>query len=325
MRLASIGSPSPAHLTKHVFELFRTVRPGSPELTVTMPIGELVRALNAYRPEAIATYPTILHLLAEEQLEGRLHIEPRALATSSEVLTEEIRQRARAAWGVTPRNAYASTEGGMMASECPAGCGLHVWEDTVILEVVDDRDRPVSPGSPGSKVLLTNLWNRTQPLIRYELADAVTLAEGANPTGRPFARIADVGGRSADILRLPSRDGGEVALHPIHLRTPFTRISEVQQYQFSLAPGALRVRLVLVPDAPRDVPERVQAELAGALERAGAAPIAIEARPVDAIPRVGAGAKLTLLDAGAPPAEPLLARGSSPRSGDRRAARLRSP
>ena len=71
-RLASIGSPSPFHLSNQVFAAFRSGRDGSPRLDVTMPLGDIVGALNAYRPEAILTYPTILGLLADEQIAGRL-------------------------------------------------------------------------------------------------------------------------------------------------------------------------------------------------------------------------------------------------------------
>jgi phenylacetate-coenzyme A ligase PaaK-like adenylate-forming protein len=293
-RLASIGSPSPAHLTNQVFAVFRAGRPASPRLTVTMPVNDLVSALNGYQPEAIISYPTILQLLAEEQAAGSLGIAPRIVVSTSEVLSEETRQRVQDVWGVGVRNAYASTEGGMMATECSERCGLHLWEDTLIFEVVDEYNHPISPGTPGHKVLLTNLWNRVQPLIRYELADAVTLAPGANPTGRPFARIAEVGGRTADILRLPGLAGGTVAVHPMHLRMPFT-LPEVRQYQLKPACGQLRVTLVLAPGASLDVIERIRTALIDALKAAGAASQHISIESVESIPRVGSGAKLTLI------------------------------
>jgi phenylacetate-coenzyme A ligase PaaK-like adenylate-forming protein len=307
MRFASIGSPSPAHLTSHVFAVFRAGRAGSPRLTVTTPLNELVEHLNAYQPEAIATYPTILRLLAEEQLEGRLHIGPQILVTSSEVLSDETRQRAEDAWGIPVKNAYASTEAGMMATDSPDLCGLHVWEDTLILEVVDENNRPVPPGVPGYRVLVTNLWNRVQPLIRYELADSVTLAEGPNPSGRPFTRIERIDGRSDDILSLPGLAGGTVAVHPIHLRAPFVRLPEVRQYQFKQRGDTLCVRLALSPGAPRDVLDRVRAELAEALGAAGADMPCLEIVTVDGILRVGSGAKLTLVESSSHAAQPVLA------------------
>ena len=52
----------------------------------------------------------MIALLAEEQLQGRLAIEPRVVLTSSEVLTDDAAARIEAAWGTTPVNAYSSTE-----------------------------------------------------------------------------------------------------------------------------------------------------------------------------------------------------------------------
>ena len=144
-------------------------------------------------------------------------------------------------------------------------------------------------------MLLTNLTSRAQPLIRYELADSVTLAEGPNPTGRPFARIARIDGRSDDILTLPAPSGGEVAVHPSRLRAPFTTLPEVRQYQIEHTAAGLHVRIVLRADARRDVPQEVSAALAGALVSAGALATPVRVEPVAAIPRAGAGAKLTLV------------------------------
>jgi phenylacetate-coenzyme A ligase PaaK-like adenylate-forming protein len=295
MRLLSVGSPSPFHLSNQVFAAIRAGRGGSPPLDVTMPLDEIVAAANAYRPEVIATYPSILRLLAEEQLDGRLAIQPVLAVTGSETLSDEVRARVRDAWQIDVMDVYVSTEGGMMAGECRDRCGRHVWEDMVILEPVDEHNRPVPPGVPSHRVLLTNLWCRAQPLIRYELADSVTFAPGPNPAGRPYARIERIEGRSDDIIRLPARGGGDVPVHPFHLRAPFSRLPEVRQYQIQRCEDALRVRVVLDPAAGRDVPVRVETALVAALESAGAVPPRVEVEPVSSIARAGAGAKLTLV------------------------------
>lgn len=298
MRLAGVGSPDPLHLSNQVFAEFHRERSASPRVDVSTPLEQVVARLNAYRPAVILTYPTILGLLAQEQLDGRLRIELEGAATSSEALGDDVRERAAAAWpGLRLHDVYASTEGGMMATECDGRCGLHVWEDCVILEVVDERNRPVPPGVPGHRVLLTSLWNRTQPLIRYELEDSVTMAVGENPTGRPFARIARVGGRTADILRFPARAGGTVAVHPVRLRDVFVGRSTVVQYQLRHDAERLRVSVVLTSSASRETPDEVRLALAEALAAAGAAPVRIDVEPVREIARVGAGAKATFVAA----------------------------
>jgi phenylacetate-CoA ligase len=184
-RLVAIGSPDPLHLTRRVFGVFQAGREGAPSVSVVTPVREMVRALNAYRPEAIIGYPTIAGILAEEQLEGRLDIGPRILAFGSEPVTEDIVRRVVAAWGVRPANVYATTEAPIVASSSPEDPCLDVADDLALVEIVDADGRPVPPGTPGERVLVTNLASRAVPLIRYELGDVVTPADGPSPAGRP--------------------------------------------------------------------------------------------------------------------------------------------
>jgi phenylacetate-CoA ligase len=173
----------------------------------------------------------------------------------------------------------------MIASSCPAQVGLHLWEDLVLVEVVDEHDQPVAPGVAGHKILVTNLLTRTQPLIRYEITDSVTLAAGPNPTGRPFRRLTAVEGRSDDILHLPTPAGGTVAVHPVHLRAPFIGFPQVVQYQVVHDERGLQVSVVLRPGAATDTTERIRHALTGRLRTAGALPPPITVNSVPGIDR----------------------------------------
>jgi phenylacetate-CoA ligase len=296
-RLAGIGSPSPVHVSNQIYAVLLAGKPtGTPRLAVTTPLPEMVAALNAYQPEAMTAYPSIAAMLAEEQLSGHLRIAPRVVATSSEVLTGDMRHRIRDAWNVEPLDFYGTTEATVPAASRQDQVGMDILEDLVVIEVVDEHDRPVPPGVPGHKVLLTNLVNHAQPLIRYELTDSVTLADGPNPLGLPYARIATIDGRSDDIIMLPAPGGGEVAVHPALLQEPFGGLPEVRQYQILHDPAGLHVRLVLRPSAPPDIPARVHAALGEALRAAGATPPAIQVTPVPEIQRdTGHGAKFKLV------------------------------
>lgn len=131
------------------------------------------------------------------------------------MLTDETRRRIAAAWGHEPFNQYAATETGGLAAECEEHEGMHLFEDLVIFEVVDAQNRPVPPGTYGDKLLLTVLFNRTQPLIRYELSDSIRLAVGPCSCGRSFVLVDGIQGRREDILRLPRANGNEVLVHPL--------------------------------------------------------------------------------------------------------------
>jgi len=296
-RLAGIGSPSPLHISNQVYaELLAGQAGAAPRLAVTTPVPEMVAALNAFQPEALTAYPSVAAALAEEQLQGRLRIAPTLVATSSEVQTADMRRRIGEAWRVTPLDFYGTTEALIPAAGRPGQAGMDILEDLVVLEVTDEHDRPVPPGVPGRKVLLTNLVNRVQPLVRYELSDSVTLAGGPNPLGLPYARIAAVDGRSDDVITLAAAGGGRVAVLPFRLQAPFSELLEVRQYQVVHDLAGLRVAVVLRDRAPADTPARVRAALVRELRDAGAVPPPIEVTPVPEIERdPGHGAKLKLV------------------------------
>jgi hypothetical protein len=92
-------------------------------------------------------------------------------------------------------------------------------------------------------VLLTNLANRIQPLIRYDLGDGVTVAVDSCPCGSHFPTIA-VEGRCDDALRLPGRRGGEVTIVPLALETILEETAGAHEFQVvQRRDGTLAIRL----------------------------------------------------------------------------------
>ena len=294
-RFVGIGAPTPLHITQKLFAAFGGFGNGRPTLAVTTPVPELVATLNDDRPESIVTVPSIAGLLAEEQLAGRLSIELRGIMLGGEVLTDDLVRRVDEAWGTEPVEVYASTEALIIASESPDRVGLEISDDLVVVEVVDEDDRPVPPGIPGYRVLLTSLIGRALPLIRYELSDTVTLAPGPEPGGRPYLRIERVDGRNDDMLRLPRLGGGETVVLPYRLRAPFLDLPDVVQYQLVHEPKRLAVRIVLRPGASSETADRVHFGIRAALEAAGAVPPTIEVEPVHAIELEPGSSKLKVV------------------------------
>jgi phenylacetate-CoA ligase len=216
----------------------------------TWPIATIVECLNAAQPPALIGHASRLAELANEQSAGRLRLRLEAVTSVSEMLTPEDRQVISAAFGVPVINAFVSTEG-LVGHSDPGGLVLTFASDTCIAECVDDAGRPVPDGTASARVLVTNLHNLTQPLIRYELTDRFTPA-GASTGG--FLR-ASVEGRSDDVFRY-----GTTIVHPFALATALLRAGQVREYQVrQTARGA---DITVVADAGLD-----EAALTAAVEQ----------------------------------------------------------
>jgi phenylacetate-CoA ligase len=256
-------------------------------LDARMPPGELTEALNSFQPESLTTYPSTAALLAERQLAGELRIAPQVIATGGEVRTPEMEERIVDAWSRRPFNIYGATEtGAYTAVECDRHAGLHLFEDQVLIEVVDDDHRPVPDGEPGSRLLITNLYNRTQPLIRYELNDLVTVSPDPCPCGRPFPLLKSIEGRSDDVLEMPATDGGTIKVHPLTLRSPLAGIAALSEYRIVYGAGKLRVEAVMNGGGDSEEACReIEARLGAALLEGGAQAPPIHVKSVGTIPR----------------------------------------
>lgn len=163
---------------------------------------------------------------------------------------------------------------------------MHLSEDLVIVEVVDWDNRPVPADVYGDKLLITALFNRTQPLIRYELSDSVRLATAPCPSGHPFALIDDIQGRVEDVLSFQGVAGGMVNVHPL----VFSRIMDVlpvSGWQVIQEVDGLRVLLSGLRGEFRD--ETLADALRQALAEQGTIVPRVEVQWVTAIPKTAAG------------------------------------
>jgi phenylacetate-CoA ligase len=295
-RTIGIGAPPGVHMSQRIFGRLQSAGE-VPRLSALTPLPEMVAALNDFQPEILFGYPSVVALLAAEQLAGRLRIAPRLMALGSEPLTPEVRDKVQHAWGFDPGEYYATTEAPTLAASTPDHPrALELFEDQFVVEIVDEHDRAVAPGTAGAKVLVTHLELRALPLIRYELADRVVESPEPNPAGRPYRHLAAIDGRTADTLTFPGRAGGTVSVLPLRLGAPFAGLPQVRQFQIVHDPAGLEVRLVLDPNASRETPAIVRAAVLRVLEEAGAVPPAVAVTPVAELEREpGAAAKLKLI------------------------------
>jgi phenylacetate-CoA ligase len=212
---------------------------------VTWPIARLAREIEAYDPAFLASYPSMLQLLAQERIAGRLAISPAVVWSGGETLTAGARRFIARAFGCRVVNEYGASECLSIACECREGW-LHANTDWVIVEGVDARGKPSRPGELSHTILITNLANHVQPLIRYDLGDRLELARGRCACGNPSAAFR-VEGRSDPVLDLRTANGAHVRLVPLALSTIVEEAGVEQRFQLAqVGPDALALRL----DAP---------------------------------------------------------------------------
>lgn len=117
---------------------------------------------------------------------------------TSEVCTAQDRAILQQGFGVPVVNEYGASEAGLIAFEHPDG-SWRLCEELLYIEFVDEQNNPVCPGESG-RILVTALFNRAFPLIRYEIGDIGTWDE--LPDGKRALRTLQ--GRTNDFVRLPS-------------------------------------------------------------------------------------------------------------------------
>lgn len=245
--------------------------PWVPTIEVVSALEPIVRVadrLAAIDPTVLICYPSAAALLAQRQLAGTLRLRLAEVWLGGEQLTASQRAVIQAAFACPIRNNYGASEFFSVASECRLG-RLHVNEDWVILEPVDRHMRPVSGESFSDSVLLTNLANLVQPLLRYQLTDRIRFAPHPCACGDGF-RVIEVDGRADDTLRFPGADGVPVPVLPLALETVIEECAGITHFQLVCRGGAaIEVRLAAgQPDAAAAY-QRLQAVLLAYLERHG--------------------------------------------------------
>ena len=257
-----------------------------------LPLNKQVERISNYAPHVVSGYPTTTALLAEAWSRSVTRHSPMLIATRGEVLHPWERDTIAGGFGGEVADFYNCEEVGNVASECVANPGaLHVNTDSCVLEIVNDEDVPLRLGSEG-RIVLTNLYSRTMPFIRYHAGDrGVLLSQSGDRCvcGSRRPRMAVVEGREDDYVILP--DGKRLSPRLVATTVKrnldaeardigrtrfFTRMQVVQD-------GAthLTVRVVREGDWPVDLDELISSKLCGLHPSLSCAVVAVESIPLE--------------------------------------------
>lgn len=251
-------------------------------LAATTQIEQQLEWLQSVKPRYLLTYPTLARELAHTAAKLETPISLDAILTVGEVLTDDIREACRAAFGARIIDSYGCQEMGKVAIECEVSGQYHVCASNVLVEVTDDDGRQVAPGEVG-KVVLTSLHNYAMPFIRYEIGDYARLGAGYCSCGRSLPLLTEILGRKRNMLVLP--DGGRLwlpgrVLAEIAGFVPLKRQRIVQE-----APDLLRLLYVPMPGGKPVQLDSLEAHIRKAVHPL----MRIVVQPVDALPRSAGG------------------------------------
>jgi len=274
VRVALVGAASPVHASGFAAAAAAAGYPvRAISAPATLPLADLVQRLNQVRPLVMMAHTSKLALLAAEQRAGRLEIAPVSVTAMGELLTDTNRAAISDAFEIPLINQFTSTEG-LVGHSDPGGTVLSFASDMCLTELVGGDNQPVPDGTPSAKVLLTNLYNHTQPLIRYELTDRFTRHLAVPGHGQ---LRATVDGRADDTFRY-----GSIAIDPLVIRTVMVRTPAALEYQVRQSSRGIDIDVVAT--GPLDH-AALAAALAHSLRAAGLPGAQVRLRQVPDIAR----------------------------------------
>lgn len=306
--LVMIGIPDEHYASTVATQRLRQLNPWLASrlhnVSLLQPMRDLKLALEQLRPAVIATFPSVALQLAEERRRGCLDVAPDEMWLGGETLTEPTRRFIKDSFGCCVRDSYGASEFLSIAFDCRFHA-LHLNADWVILEPIDEQGHPVGPDNESDAVLLTHLGNHLQPLLRYRLADRITLCSTPCACGSSLP-VIKVQGRDDDMLRLPGARHRTLSVSPLAATTIIEQRGGLLDFQLrQTSPNELVLSCAAPDTGSRARLPRAATELAHFLAGLGA--VGVRVTPsIHACPMPGAGGKMRRIVAARDQFRPLL-------------------
>jgi phenylacetate-coenzyme A ligase PaaK-like adenylate-forming protein len=220
---------------------------------------DVLEQLAEFRPTHLTAYASVLHELARAIEDGKFDLKPdlKQVVNISERLMPQAREHYQKIFGAPVLDDYGMGECMFLTNGCAKSGGMHVNADWALLEVVDENNQPMPAGEKGAKVLVTNLANHVQPIIRYDVGDIVVIATEPCNCGSNMPLIDRVEGRDSDIFYIETTEGKR-ALQPTVFELALGRMLDAREYQI-IQEENTRFRVLIEP-LPGKMLDRSRAE-----------------------------------------------------------------
>ncbi|MBA2649383.1 MAG: phenylacetate--CoA ligase family protein [Legionella sp.] len=194
---------------------------------MTLPLDQIITGLNETQADILQGIPSTIYKLCKEANRGRLKIQPKIISIGAEPLYQEIRETIQETWpNAAIFNTFGSSEG-LIGTPCRANSKeMHLNEDAYILQPVNKQGNLINKDSKPTKMYITNLFNYTLPLIRYEFTDQFIFLNKTCDCGCIHQLIAEPQGRPEfDFIY------DNIFVHHLIFVTPLLQERNIQEYQ----------------------------------------------------------------------------------------------
>lgn len=176
----------------------------------------------------IFAYPSSIYLLCLHAVKARRDLRRagvKAVFVTGEVLYPYQRDLISATLNCPVASGYGGRDSGFVSHECPQG-EMHIMADATIVEILDSHGQPVPEGEPG-EIVVTDLYSREVPFLRYATGDVGALTSRRCTCGRPLPLIEKIEGRTTDFIVAP--DG--TILHALSVIYILREIEGIEQFR----------------------------------------------------------------------------------------------
>ncbi|MBK6633056.1 MAG: AMP-binding protein [Chitinophagaceae bacterium] len=210
------------------------------------------------KPTAIVTVPSFIIKLINYAAEHKIDINSttvkKAICVGENIRNTDftlnpIGKNITDAWNIKLYSTYASTEMQTAFTECSECRGGHLQPDLVIVELLDEMNKPVKAGEPG-EVTITTLGVEGMPLLRYKTGDICMYDDTPCACGRNSLRLSPVVGRKKQMIKFKG-----TTLYPPALFDLLHEMEDVIDYVAEVYSNEMGTDEVLIYIVPVDYSE----------------------------------------------------------------------
>lgn len=176
----------------------------------------------------IFAYPSSIYLLclyAQKRGRNLRRLGVKAVFVTGEILYPHQRELIAETLNCPVTSGYGGRDSGFVSHECPQG-GMHIMADATIVEIIDPQGRRLPEGEVG-EIVVTDLYSREVPFLRYATGDVGALSSRKCPCGRPLPLLDKIEGRTTDFIVAP--DG--TILHALSVIYVVREIDGIEQFR----------------------------------------------------------------------------------------------